>query len=127
MPATRPSTRTPAAVNAGPTRREHRPGRPERSGGLICRLSIPTRERANEPTEGRVTEKELVRFKRRVAADLGVVLTRTQKMLLQHLGILQEIVEDPKASPEARLSAIKSAGRTLDRLRVRQRRLYVRD
>ena len=82
---------------------------------------------ANEPTEARVTEKQLVRFKRRVAADLGVVLTRTQKMLLQHLGILQEIVEDPKASSEARLSAIKSAGRTLDRLRVRQRRRYIRD
>ena len=71
--------------------------------------------------------KELARFKRRVAADLGVVLTRTQKMLLQHLGILQKIVEDPKASPEARLSAIKSAGRTLDRLRVAQRRRYIRD
>ncbi len=77
-----------------------------------------------------MTDKQLRRWKRRVAADVGDgrKLTVLQRTLLEHAALLQQVVEDPEAGPEARLSAIKTLGRCVDRMRARrQRRRCERD
>ena len=88
-----------------------------------------------------MTEKQLRRWTRRIAEDIGghgrhgrpaSGLTVMQKTLLRHAAILQQTIEDlahdtSKDGVAARLSAIRSFGRTVDRMRVRSRRRYERD